>query len=89
MVLRVAALSLIAMLVLVTPARAQDLGSRLAKLDEQAEGCQIEKEYVGGQRSLEKSLERLRQQLRRGWNYPLFCEAYRGGRWVGASCWDD
>jgi hypothetical protein len=36
---------------------------------------------------LEKRLEYMRRELRN--LRPLLCEAYRDGRWVGMSCWED
>jgi len=35
----------------------------------------------------EQRLERMRRELRN--LRPLYCETFRGGRWVGVPCWQE
>jgi hypothetical protein len=82
-----------AQLALALPASAQELETRRSKIDDLAahiQQCKLEREFGGGGDCLRKT-EELRLEIMRKFAYrhPLFCEAYRGGRWVQKSCWDD
>ena len=84
-------LVLLMVLALALPASAQDLeGSRsiwkqVEDMKAQYMQCMLELEY-GGSGSACQRFDKKRQAPR--FLHPFICEAYRGGRWVGVSCWD-
>lgn len=79
-------------LAMALPASAQELETRRSKMDDlaQIQECQLERKFGVGGDCLRKTEElRLEIMRRIAYPYPLFCEAYRGGRWVQISCRDD
>ncbi len=85
-------LVLLVVVALALPASAQELETRRSKLDDlaaQLKECRLlEREFGVGGDCLRKTKEQLREIMRKI-NYPILCEAYRGGRWIGVTCWDD